>query len=46
MFPNGGPQPEPIGPIAARYGLGIDPSTIPCFVLNMASGSGRAAAYT
>jgi len=29
MFPNGKPQPERIGPIAARYGLGIDPSTIP-----------------
>jgi mannose-6-phosphate isomerase-like protein (cupin superfamily) len=28
LFPNGRPQPEKIAPIAARYGLEIDPSTI------------------
>jgi quercetin dioxygenase-like cupin family protein len=29
LFPNGKPQPEKIGPIAARYGLEVDPSSIP-----------------
>lgn len=29
LFPNGKPQPETIGPIAQRYGLEIDASTIP-----------------
>jgi quercetin dioxygenase-like cupin family protein len=29
LFPGGRPQPESIAPIAARYGLEIDPSTIP-----------------
>jgi quercetin dioxygenase-like cupin family protein len=29
LFPNGRPEPETIGPIAQRYGLEIDPSTIP-----------------
>ena len=29
LFEDGKPQPEKIGPIAARYGLEIDPSTIP-----------------
>jgi quercetin dioxygenase-like cupin family protein len=28
LFPLGKPQPEKIGPIAARYGLELDPSTI------------------
>ena len=28
LLPNGKPQPEAIGPIARRYGLEIDPSTI------------------
>jgi quercetin dioxygenase-like cupin family protein len=29
LFADGRPQPEKIAPIAARYGLEIDPSTIP-----------------
>ncbi len=29
LFPNGKPVREKIGPIAARYGLELDPSTIP-----------------
>jgi hypothetical protein len=29
MFPEGKPQPEKIAPIAQRFGLEIDPSTIP-----------------
>lgn len=29
LFPNGKPDREKIGPIAARYGLELDPSTIP-----------------
>jgi quercetin dioxygenase-like cupin family protein len=29
LFPNGKPDREKIGPIAQRYGLEIDPSTIP-----------------
>ena len=29
LFADGRPQPETIAPIAARYGLEIDPSTIP-----------------
>lgn len=29
LFGDGRPQPELIGPIAARYGLELDPSTIP-----------------
>ena len=29
LFPNGKPQPEKIGPIAALYGLEVDPSSIP-----------------
>jgi mannose-6-phosphate isomerase-like protein (cupin superfamily) len=29
LFPDGRPQPEKIAPIAARYGLELDPSTIP-----------------
>jgi quercetin dioxygenase-like cupin family protein len=29
LFPSGKPRPESIGPLAARYGLEIDPSTIP-----------------
>ena len=29
LFPNGKPEPAQIGPSAARYGLEIDPSTIP-----------------
>jgi quercetin dioxygenase-like cupin family protein len=28
LFPNGRPEPEKIAPIAARYGLELDPSTI------------------
>lgn len=29
LFVDGKPQPEKIGPIAERYGLELDPSTIP-----------------
>jgi quercetin dioxygenase-like cupin family protein len=29
LFPNGKPEPAAIGPIAQRYGLEIDPSSIP-----------------
>jgi quercetin dioxygenase-like cupin family protein len=29
LFPDGRPQPEKVAPIAARYGLELDPSTIP-----------------
>jgi mannose-6-phosphate isomerase-like protein (cupin superfamily) len=29
LFPNGKPEPAAIGPIASRYGLEIDPSSIP-----------------
>jgi hypothetical protein len=29
LFEDGRPEPERIGPIAARYGLELDPSSIP-----------------